>query len=215
MKDDMAKIAKNITDYGLPKQYSPMVFAVTGTGRVAQGIIEVLELLPHEKVEPDQLKEYPRLHDGESNKKIVISQFTSKHLVKRKDDKQYDKADYYEHPNQYESKFLDYLPYVHFIVNGVYWESKYPRILGIEEFRQAVLAKKSALLGISDISADYMGSIEFTKHFTSIENPFLLYDPVSEEYHEKMAEANENTILYTSVDHLPAEMPKEASNHFG
>ena len=26
---------------------------------------------------------------------------------------------------------------------------------------------------------------------------------------------NEHTILFHSVDHLPAEMPKEASNHFG
>ena len=25
----------------------------------------------------------------------------------------------------------------------------------------------------------------------------------------------ENDILFTSVDHLPAEMPREASNHFG
>jgi alpha-aminoadipic semialdehyde synthase len=25
----------------------------------------------------------------------------------------------------------------------------------------------------------------------------------------------ENDILFHSVDHLPAEMPKEASNHFG
>ena len=30
-----------------------------------------------------------------------------------------------------------------------------------------------------------------------------------------MGEANEHTILFHSVDHLPAEMPKEASNHFG
>ena len=51
--------------------------------------------------------------------------------------------------------------------------------------------------------------------FTSIKNPFLLYDPVSEEYHEKMGEVNENTIFNTSVDHLPTEMPKETSNHFG
>lgn len=25
----------------------------------------------------------------------------------------------------------------------------------------------------------------------------------------------ENDMLFTSVDHLPAEMPREASNHFG
>jgi hypothetical protein len=48
-----------------------------------------LEQLPHIKVDPDELKEYIRLYDGESNKKIVISQFTGKHLVKRKDGKRY------------------------------------------------------------------------------------------------------------------------------
>ena len=32
---------------------------------------------------------------------------------------------------------------------------------------------------------------------------------------EKMNDANENSVLFHSVDHLPAEMPKEASIHFG
>lgn len=104
---------------------------------------------------------------------------------------------------------------MHFIINGIYWEAKYPRILSIEELREAVLEKRSALLGVCDISADYMGSIEFTTQFTSIENPFLLYDPIKEEFFDKMGDANDRTILFHSVDHLPAEMPKEASNHFG
>lgn len=60
-----------------------------------------------------------------------------------------------------------------------------------------------------------MGSIEFTSRFTSIENPFLLYEPIKEEFYEKIEEYTERTILFHSVDHLPAEMPKEASNHFG
>lgn len=70
-------------------------------------------------------------------------------------------------------------------------------------------------MGVCDISADYEGSIEFTSRFTSIEEPFLLYDPISETFKEKIAEAGKNDILFHSVDHLPAEMPKEASNHFG
>lgn len=104
---------------------------------------------------------------------------------------------------------------MHFIINGVYWEAKYPRILSITELREAILENRSALLGVCDISADYMGSIEFTSRFTSIENPFLLYEPITEEFYDKMQDATERTILFHSVDHLPAEMPKEASNHFG
>ena len=73
-------------------------------------------------------------------------------------------------------------------------------------------------MGVTDISADECGSIEFTSRFTSIEEPFLLYDATKDEFKEKIAELdieNNNEILFTSVDHLPAEMPKEASNHFG
>ena len=61
-----------------------MVFAVTGTGLVAQGIMEVLEQLPHIKVEPDQLKNLAEIM-GTDNKRIVISQFSGKHIVRHKE----------------------------------------------------------------------------------------------------------------------------------
>lgn len=70
-------------------------------------------------------------------------------------------------------------------------------------------------MGVCDISADADGSIEFTSRFTSIEEPFLLFNPESEEFKEKIAEYEDGDVLFHSVDHLPAEMPKEASNHFG
>ena len=70
-------------------------------------------------------------------------------------------------------------------------------------------------MGVCDISADYEGSIEFTRQFTSIEEPFVVYDSIKDEFYEKINQNNENCILFHSVDHLPAEMPKEASNHFG
>ena len=55
MKDALQRIASNITKGGLPKDESPMVFAVTGTGRVSKGILEVLKVLPHVMIEPDNL----------------------------------------------------------------------------------------------------------------------------------------------------------------
>lgn len=96
----------------------------------------MLEQLPHVYVDPDELKNMEGKFD---NKKIIISQFTSKHLVKHKEGKPFDKADYYAHPNRYEAKFVEYLPYVHWIINGIYWEAKFARVLGIDEFRDAVL----------------------------------------------------------------------------
>jgi alpha-aminoadipic semialdehyde synthase len=107
-------------------------------------------------VEPDELH---KVKDTFDNKKIIICQFTGKDLVKHKEGKEFAKADYYAHPNNYESKFMDYLPYIHFLINGIYWEAKYPRVISTSDLRDAVLENRSSLLGVCDISADYMGSI--------------------------------------------------------
>jgi alpha-aminoadipic semialdehyde synthase len=107
---------------------------------------------------------------------------------------------------------------VSWLVEGIYWEPRYPRVLSKDSLKQAIENGTNKLMGVTDISADECGSIEFTSRFTSIEDPFLLYDAVNDQFQEKigdMSKTHENEILFHSVDHLPAEMPKEASNHFG
>jgi len=98
---------KNILSGGIPKRLAPVVFAVTGTGRVADGSVEVLEQLPHVKVKPEDLKNY--LADPENaanNKQIIISQFASGDLVKRKEGSEpFNKNEYYEFPEKFEGVF--------------------------------------------------------------------------------------------------------------
>lgn len=43
MKYALKLVSDNLKQGGIPKKLVPMVFGVTGTGRVAQGSIEVLE----------------------------------------------------------------------------------------------------------------------------------------------------------------------------
>lgn len=83
------------------------------------------------------------------------------------------------------------------------------------DLKSAIENGNNKFMGVCDISADFEGSIEFTSRFTSIEEPFLVYDPINDAFKEKIAQASTNDIIFHSVDHLPAEMPKEASNHFG
>lgn len=101
MKDVLHRVSEYIQKNGIPKKFDPMVFAVTGTGRVASGALEVLEQLPHIKIAPDELK---TLQSSDS-KKIYIAQFTQKDLVRHKEGKEFNKRHYYDHPNFYESKF--------------------------------------------------------------------------------------------------------------
>lgn len=69
MKYALARLADNIRAGGMPRKLAPMVFGVTGTGRVAQGSIEVLEQLPHVKVPASELRAYLADRENASNNK--------------------------------------------------------------------------------------------------------------------------------------------------
>lgn len=217
MKFALKMVNESISKGGLPKKLTPMVFAVTGTGRVAQGSVEVLEELPHVKVAPKDLRIW--LADpanASNNKQIVISVFGSEDLVRpKKEGQPFVKSDYRAEPSNYKGVFDEYLDIVSWLVNGIYWEAKFPRVITKDDLKNAQNAGKCKLMGVTDISADYEGSCEFTSRFTSIEEPYLLYTAQSDSFKEKIGEFADGDILFTSVDHLPAEMPKEASNHFG
>tara|TARA_B110000285_G_C15087598_1_gene597098 strand:- start:646 stop:813 length:168 start_codon:yes stop_codon:yes gene_type:complete len=55
------------------------------------------------------------------------------------------------------------------LINGVYWEPRFPRVLTKKELSTAITEGTNRLMGVCDISADYEGSIEFTERFTNIE----------------------------------------------
>lgn len=210
IKESLTKVGNNIATKGLPIEFAPYVFGVTSKGRVAQGALEILELLPHEYVEPDQLDSIPQ----DDNTKIYITVLTQKDLVERKDGEvgEFDKQHYYENPDMYKSKFHIYYDKITFLVNCMYWEAKFPRVI-IED--EICAQEKMKFMGFTDISADYEGSIEITRKFSDIEEPFELYCPKSQKIKNKISEYEEGDILYHCVDHLPSEMPLEASRHFG
>ncbi|NIO72486.1 MAG: hypothetical protein GTN71_26550, partial [Anaerolineae bacterium] len=44
--------------------------------------------------------------------------------------------DFYDHPEKYRGKFESYVPYLTLIVNCIYWEEKYPRLVTKEYLKQ-------------------------------------------------------------------------------
>lgn len=70
------------------------------------------------------------------------------------------------------------------------------------------------LLAISDVTCDYMGSIDFMRHFTTIEKPFFVYRPESDEIVHDIDNTSQG-ILYNSIENMPSEFPYDASEHFG
>ena len=70
------------------------------------------------------------------------------------------------------------------------------------------------LLAISDVTCDYMGSIDFMRHFTTIEKPFFVYQP-EEDLIVHDIDGAQHGILYNSIENMPTQFPLDASAHFG
>ncbi|KAL5698600.1 hypothetical protein ACHQM5_029617 [Ranunculus cassubicifolius] len=207
-------VGEQIATQGLPSGICPLVFVFTGSGNVSQGAQEIFKLLPHSFVDSSRL---PGLLEKTSASKRVFQVYgcivTSKDMVEPKDaTKKFDKADYYAHPEHYNPIFHERIaPYTSVIINCMYWEKRFPRLISTQQL-QELMRKESRLIGISDITCDIGGSIEFINQSTPIENPFLRYDYLNDTYHHDM---EGNGIICLAVDILPTEFAKEASQHFG
>lgn len=167
------------------------MFVFTGTGRVSQGAQEIFKCLPHEFVTVDQL---PSLMKSYRNDRVYGCVVEAKDFVVSTANGHFNRTEYYAHPERFRSHFHEsILPYTSVLINGIYWEPQFPRIL---ETGHLSLAKN--LLSIADISCDLNGSIEFTSHASTIDAPFW----------------NFNGIQMMTIDNLPAQLPKDASEYF-
>ncbi|KAI3443496.1 hypothetical protein Pfo_000161 [Paulownia fortunei] len=220
-KAAVISVGEEIATMGLPSRICPLVFVFTGAGNVSQGAREIFNLLPHTFVDPSRLPdlfEMARDHTqvGRTSKRVFQVYgcvVTSQDMVEHKDpSKFFDKADYYAHPENYRPVFHEKIaPFTSVIVNCMYWEKRFPRLLSTMQL-QDLMRKGCPLVGISDITCDVGGSIEFVNQTTSIDSPFIRYDPHDNSYHHGM---EGNGVICSAVDILPTEFAREASQHFG
>eukprot|EP01027_Heterolobosea_sp_BB2_P017625 GEZU01024957.1.p1 GENE.GEZU01024957.1~~GEZU01024957.1.p1 ORF type:complete len:690 (+),score=250.39 GEZU01024957.1:1132-3201(+) len=134
-------------------------------------------------------------------------------VAPRKEGAKFDKAHYYANPDEYKPVFHEkILPYTRVILNCMYWERKYPRLVTIKQARKLRAEKRLPLVAVGDISCDPNGSIEFLVTSTEIDDPVYLYDlKTGKITYGTVGEG----ILMMGVDHLPAEFPVDSSTFFG
>ncbi|CAH9077061.1 unnamed protein product [Cuscuta europaea] len=220
-KAAVISVGEEIATTGLPSGICPLVFVFTGSGNVSHGAQEIFKLLPHTFVDASKLPELvgrakdltPKRQSSKRVFQVHGCVVTSQDMVEHKEpSKSFDKVDYYAHPENYKPVFHKKIaPYASVIVNCMYWERRYPRLITTQQC-QDLMRNGSQLVGICDISCDIEGSIEFIKQTTSIDSPFCRYNPFNNTYHQDM---EGNGILCSAVDILPTEYAKEASQHFG
>jgi alanine dehydrogenase len=177
--------------------------AVTGSGKVTSGILEIMSHLDIQSIEPGDFisKEYNY---------PVYTHLKGGYLYQHKVTKSYNREEFHLHPEKYESLFQQYLPHTDLLLNGIYWDKKIPRLfektdVQNDDFRMSVVA---------DITCDTDGSVPINVGSSTIADPVYGIDKKTL---SKVApfQDSSDVIDVMAVDNLPNELPRDASKYFG
>lgn len=175
--------------------------AVTGSGRVAHGIFEIMNLMEIHEAEPDEYKTarftYP-VYVHLKGENLYVNKVTGK----------YSRNEFHEHPERYQCRFSEYISHTDILLNGVYWESNSPRLFEMEDIKNENFRIKT----IADISDDKYGSVPVNLGDNTMEDPVYGVDKLTG---ERTVPYLENSIDIMAVGNLPNELPRDASRYFG
>ncbi|HLO81748.1 MAG TPA: NAD(P)-dependent oxidoreductase [Chitinophagaceae bacterium] len=174
---------------------------VTGSGRVAHGVLEIMNLLGLHEVEPDEFL------SREFNYPVYV-QLKGSALYAHKEDGSYTRDHFHEHPEQYRSLFLPYAHQADILMNGVYWDHTIPRLFEKEHVSDPAFRIRT----IADITDDSNGSVPINLGDQTMLDPIYGVDRNSL---EKTAPYLPNSIDIMAVGNLPNELPRDASRYFG
>ncbi|MVN76293.1 alanine dehydrogenase [Hymenobacter sp. HMF4947] len=184
------------------KRLPPIKIAVTGSGRVAQGAVEVLGRMGIRRV---SVYDYLYLDFAEP----VYAQLRSSDYNRRRDGRVWDTANFHHEPAAYESTFGNFVPVTDLLIACAYWDPAAP-LLFTEPDTQKTDFKIDT---VADVTCDVNGSIPLTKRSTTIEAPAFDYNPATGAL--EAAYSNPQNITVMAVDNLPCELPRNASRDFG
>lgn len=179
----------------------PLKFVVTGTGKVGNGVKEVLDAIKIKEVTVENYltKNYTQ---------AVYTQIDVLEYNKRKDGKVMDYTDFYHHPEEYESNFERFTKVSDIYITGHFHANAAPVILS----REMLQSKDCKIKIVADISCDVNGPIACTLRSSTIAEPFYGYLPSENKEVDVFHPA---AIVVMAVDNLPCELPKDASEGFG
>lgn len=175
--------------------------AVTGSGRVAHGILEIMNLMGIIEVEREEYKErefsYP-----------VYVHLKGSDLYRHKEGRPYNRERFHLHPQEFASRFGEYAPQTDVLMNGVYWDTSIPRLFE----REAISRDDFRIQVIADVTDDANGSIPINLGDQTIEAPVY---GVDRKTFEKTAPYLKSSVDLIAVGNLPNELPRDASRYFG
>lgn len=179
----------------------PLKIVLTGNGRVANGVVEVLTHLKIKQEKPFDFLSKPNIHP-------VYCRLEPEHYVTHKTNNNFSLEHFYEFPEEYISTFSPYTRVADVFISGHFWHPKSPYFITKKQLSD----KKFNLKIIADISCDINAPIASTIRASKVIDPFYGYHT---QKHQETDAFNENAITVMAVDNLPAELAIDASHDFG
>jgi alanine dehydrogenase len=198
--DDLEEMLKQLDSINLP----PLKIAVTGDGRVAHGVIEILNHMNIMRVSPEAY-----LKIAEPEQPVYVQLLPNNYVRMANSGERFDLMHFFNNPASYENAFQPFAEATDMLIASAYWDPKAPVLFTADEMK----ADNFRISVISDITCDIEGSIPSTKKASTIDDPFYDYNLETGEIED--AFSNPNHVSVQAVDNLPCELPKDASIDFG
>lgn len=199
---------KDYADYAALKEdyrtttIPPVKIVLTGGGRVAGGAKEILDLLRIKEVTKEEY-----LQIDEPTEAVYVNLHTHD-IYWHKGGHPFYYDHFYKFPEDYATTFAPYAHSTDVLINAIYWDPKAPRYFTLEEMAQPNFRIRT----IADITCDIGGSVPATLRATTIAEPYMGYDPAKQ---QETTPFQPHSIDIMSIDNLPNELPRDASQVFG
>ena len=192
--NDYERLVLNLKNLYFPKTK----ILVTGDGRVAKGVIELLNLTNIKAVSKKDFLE-------KKFDQPIFCNLETKDYVTNNSSTNFNLEHFIDNPQDYSSSALQYLKETDILISAHYWDPSSPKIFENEDLK--VLQN---LKIVGDITCDINGSVPTTIRSTTIEEPNYWI----ERYTLKEIDENNDGIAVMAVDNLPSELPRDSSAEF-
>ena len=192
--NDYERLVLNLKNLYFPKTK----ILVTGDGRVAKGLIELLNQTNIKAVSKKDFLE-------KKFDQPIFCNLETKDYVTNNSSTNFNLEHFINNPQDYSSSALQYLKETDILISAHYWDPSSPKIFENEDLK--VLQN---LKIVGDITCDINGSVPTTIRSTTIEEPNYWID----RYTLKEIDENNDGIAVMAVDNLPSELPRDSSTEF-
>ena len=179
----------------------PIKIVLTGKGKVGMGAKEILDSMKIKEVSIDNY--LTKIYNEPVYTHIDILDYN-----KRINGKASSKEDFYANPKEYISDFERFTKVSDVFMAGHFYGNDAPEILT----QKMLHAPDNKIKIVADISCDVNGPIACTIKASTIAEPFFGYLPSD---NKEVSYTHPGAIVVMSVDNLPCELPKDASEGFG